>query len=125
RKLTKDKKSMNDFSHAFHGGPAGERALKTYTFEDVVAGLNGVAPYDWTRVLRTRLDSLAPKTPEEALLGSGWQMIYNDAPNEYGRVHDGVQKQASLMYASGLVAKADGALVTVLYDGPSFKAGLG
>ena len=38
RRLTKDQKSMNDFSHAFHGGPGGEPALKTYTFEDVVGG---------------------------------------------------------------------------------------
>ena len=118
-------KSMNDFSHAFHGGPGGEPALKTYTFEDVVAGLNSVAPYDWTRFLRTRLDSLAPKTPEEAMLASGWQMIYNDQPNEYERVRDVVQKQANLMYSIGLVAKDDGTLVTVLYGGPSFKAGLG
>jgi predicted metalloprotease with PDZ domain len=125
RKLTKDNKSMNDFSHAFHGGPGGEPALKTYTFEDVVAGLNSVAPYDWTRFLRTRLDSLAPKTPEEAMLASGWQMIYNDQPNEYERVRDVVQKQANLMNSIGLVAKDDGTLVTVLYGGPSFKAGLG
>ena len=37
RRLTKDKKSMNDFCLLFYGGPGGEPALKTYTFEDVVA----------------------------------------------------------------------------------------
>src|SRR3984957_954360 len=125
RKLTKDNKSMNDFSHAFHGGPGGEPALKTYAFEEVVAGLNTIAPYDWTRFLRPRLDSLAPKTPEEAMLASGWQMIYNDQPNEYERVRDVAAKHANLMNSIGLVAKDDGMLVTVLYDGPSFKAGLG
>jgi predicted metalloprotease with PDZ domain len=125
RKLTKDKKSMNDFSRAFHGGPGGEPALKTYTFEDVVAGLNGVVPYNWAGFLRTRLDSLAPKTPEEAMLAGGWQMIYNNQPNEYERVRDVVLKRANLMNSIGLVAKDDGTLAAVLYDGPSFKAGLG
>jgi predicted metalloprotease with PDZ domain len=125
RKLTKDKKSMNDFSHAFYGGPGGEPALKTYTFDDVVAGLNGVVAYNWSAFLRTRLDSLAPKTPPEALLASGWQILYNDQPNEYERVRDLILKQANLMNSIGLVAKDDGTLITVLYQGPSFQAGLG
>ena len=59
------------------------------------------------------------------MLASGWQMIYNDQPNEYERVRDVVQKQANLMNSIGLVAKDYGTLVTVLYDGPAFKAGLG
>ena len=59
------------------------------------------------------------------MLASGWQMIYNDHPNEYERVRDVVRKQATLMYSIGLVAKDDGTLITVLYGGPSFKAGLG
>ncbi len=125
RRLTKDQKSLNDFSHAFHGGPGGEPALKTYTFEDVVAGLNGIVPFDWTSFLRKRLDSLAPKTPEESMLAGGWQIIYNDQPNEYERVHDVTRKQANLMNTIGLVAGDDGTLTTVLYDGLSFKAGLG
>ena len=125
RRLTKDKKSMNDFSHSFHGGPGGQPALKIYTFEDVVAGLNSVAPYDWSSFLRTRLDSIAPKTPDEALLASGWLVIYNDKPNEIERVQDVVRKTAALMYSIGLVAKDDGTLEQVLYGGPSFKAGLG
>jgi predicted metalloprotease with PDZ domain len=125
RRLTKDQKSLNDFSHAFHGGPGGEPALKTYTFEDVVAGLNAVAPYDWASFLHKRLDSLANKTPEESMLAGGWQLIYNDQPNEAERLRDLLRKQANLMNTIGLVASDDGTLSTVLYDGPSFQAGLG
>jgi predicted metalloprotease with PDZ domain len=125
RRLTKDKKSMNDFSHSFHGGPGGEPALKTYTFEEVVAALNAVVPYDWSGYLRTRLDSLAPKTPEEALLASGWLVTYSDEPNEIERVRDIVRKTTTLMNSIGLTANEDGTLAEVLYEGPSFKAGLG
>jgi len=46
RRLTNDQKSITDFCRAFHGGPGGEPALKPYTFEDIVAGLNSVAPFD-------------------------------------------------------------------------------
>jgi predicted metalloprotease with PDZ domain len=37
RDLSKGAKSLNDFCRAFEGGPGGVPALKTYTFEDVVA----------------------------------------------------------------------------------------
>src|SRR5271170_934497 len=44
RTITKDKKSIDDFCKVFHGGASGRPELKTYTFEDVVAALNSVAP---------------------------------------------------------------------------------
>ena len=48
RKLTKDKKSLNDFCALFEG-VGGNTAPKVvpYTFEDVIAGLNAVVPNDW------------------------------------------------------------------------------
>ena len=55
RRLTKDKKSLDDFCRVFHGGPGGKPELKTYTFDDIVATLNSLAPYDWNGFLRTRL----------------------------------------------------------------------
>jgi predicted metalloprotease with PDZ domain len=125
RRLTKDKKSMNDFCLLFYGGTGGEPALKTYTFEDVAAALNKVVPYEWTTFLRTHLDSIVPKTPDEALLNSGWQIIYNDQPNEIQNDRDTVQKVATLMSSIGLIAKDDGTIIEVLYGGPSFNAGLG
>lgn len=125
RRLTKNQKSMNDFCLLFYGGPGGEPALKTYAFEDVVAALNKVAPYDWTTFLRTRLDSVATKTPDEALLNSGWQVVYSDQPNEVADDRDSVKKQVTLMNSIGLIATDEGLINEVLYDGPSFKAGLG
>ena len=83
RRLTKDKKSMNDFCRAFYGGPGGEPALKTYTFDDIVSALNSIAPYDWAGFLRQRLDSLAPNTPIESVEKSGWKLAYNEQPNDY------------------------------------------
>jgi len=125
RRLTKNKKSMNDFCVLFYGGPGGEPALKTYTFEDVVASLNSVAPYDWATFLRTRLDSVAPKTPQEALQNSGWQLTYSDQPNEIEILRDTIRKKLTLMNSIGLTASDEGVIDEVLYDGHSFNAGLG
>src|SRR5271155_3803754 len=66
RRLTNDQKSVNDFCRVFHGGSSGQPELKPYTFEDVVATLNGLAPYDWSGFLRSRLDQTSTKTPTES-----------------------------------------------------------
>ena len=124
RRITKDKKSINDFCRAFYGGPGGEPALKTYTFEDLVAALNSVAPYDWTGFLRQRLDSLAPNTPVESVENSGWKIAYNEQPNEYQQTEDSVRKRQNFDLSVGMIVEADGLLSDVRHDGPAYKAGL-
>jgi predicted metalloprotease with PDZ domain len=125
RRLTKDKKSLDDFCRIFHGGPGGKPELKTYTFDDIVATLNSLAPYDWNGFLRTRLDSTAPATPIEALENSGWKLVYNDNPNEIESVREKVRKTVDLTQSVGLLLEENGRIEDVIYDGPSFKAGMG
>jgi predicted metalloprotease with PDZ domain len=125
RHLTENQKSVNDFCLLFHGGASGEPNLKPYNFEDVVAGLNQVAPYDWAGFLRKRLDSLAPSTMDESLDNSGWKIVYNDDPNEMQDKRDKVREQLDLRLSLGLWLKLDGTVVDVIYDGPAFKAGVG
>ncbi|MFZ0784795.1 MAG: hypothetical protein WAN97_05645 [Candidatus Acidiferrales bacterium] len=125
RRLTNDKKSMNDFCRAFYGGPGGEPALKTYTFDDIVAALDELAPYDWAGFLRTRLDSVAPDTPAEALENAGWRVVYSDEPNEIEQARDDVKHLVTLTFSIGLTLNEDGTVEDVLYGGPAYKAGIG
>ena len=125
RRLTDDKKSMDDFCRSFYAGPGGEPALKTYTFDDLVAALNDVAPYDWASFLRTRLDSVAADTPVEALRNAGWKIVYTDEPNEIEEVKDDVKRKVTLTFSIGLTLSEDGSIDDVLYDGPAYKAGIG
>jgi predicted metalloprotease with PDZ domain len=124
RMITNDKKSIDDFCKIFHGGDTGKPELKTYTFEDVVATLNQVAPYDWTGFLRARLDGVATKTPEEALTNSGWRLEYNDQPNTMEEIEEG-GRGADLTFSMGLMIGGDGSVVDVIHDGPAYKAGIG
>ena len=125
RSLTKDKKSINDFCKIFHGGSGGEPALKTYNFEDVVETLNGLAPYDWAGFLRSRLDGVATKTPEEAVTNSGWKLVYNDQPNEVLAVEEALARRADFSFTMGMSVSDDGAVGDVIHDGPAYKAGIG
>ncbi len=51
RQLTKGKRSLDDFCRHFFGGPSGTVEVKPYNFDDLVAALNAVAPYDWKSLL--------------------------------------------------------------------------
>jgi predicted metalloprotease with PDZ domain len=125
RRLTKNKKSMNDFCRIFHGGPGGEPALKTYTFDDVVSTLNGLAPYDWAGFLRERLDATPAKTPVESVENSGWKLAYSEQPNDFQQNVETVRKYLNLSLSLGLQVDHDGLVLDVIHDGPAYKAGLG
>ena len=125
RSLTKDKKSINDFCKIFHGGPGGEPALKTYNFEDVVETLNGLAPYDWAGFLRSRLDGVSTKTPEEAVTSSGWKLVYNDQPNDVLAVEEALARRGDFSFTVGMTVSDDGTVGDVIHDGPAYKAGIG
>ncbi|HTS11241.1 MAG TPA: hypothetical protein VMH00_03915 [Candidatus Limnocylindrales bacterium] len=125
RRLTNDQKSMNDFCKSFYAGPANEPALKTYTFEDVVAALNAVVPYDWTGFLRSHLDSVPPSTPLEAVDNGGWKLVYNEEPNSMESNEETVERAINLNFSVGMVLREDGIVADVIHDGPAYKAGIG
>src|SRR5215510_13364633 len=48
RKQTQNRKSLDDFCRAFHGGTSSPPEVKPYMLDDVVRTLNTIAPYDWS-----------------------------------------------------------------------------
>jgi C-terminal processing protease CtpA/Prc len=61
----------------------------------------------------------------EALQNSGWQLTYSDQPNEIETLRDTIRKKVNLMNSIGLIASDEGTIDEVLYEGPSYAAGLG
>src|SRR5208282_4251061 len=109
----------------FYAGPVGEPALNTFTFDDVVAALNGIAPYDWNGFLRTHLDSLAPRTPLEAIENSGWKIYYNEDPNQIQTNTEIVSHSVDLSTSIGLGILTDGSVYDVIHGSPAYQAGIG
>ena len=125
RDLSKGKKSLNDFCRSFEGGPGGAPALKTYTFEDVVAGLNAVQPYDWADFLHKRIDSVGPHTtPLGGIENGGWKVTYNSSRSGMWRNHEEESKTLNLTYSIGLKVSEEGNISDVDYNGPAQKAGV-
>jgi predicted metalloprotease with PDZ domain len=125
RRLTNDQKSMNDFCRSFYGGPGGEPATKTYTFDDIVSTLNSLAPYDWAGFLRKRLDSLAADTPTESVANSGWKLVYTDKPNEYQQAIAAARHRLNTTLSIGLLLSDNGTVLDVIHGSPAYEAGIG
>jgi predicted metalloprotease with PDZ domain len=126
RKMTGGKKSLDDFVAKFHGlgGNTGPKVVP-YTFEDVVAGLNGVVVNDWTTFLRSRLDSNAYQAPLGGLENGGYKLTYSDKPNAWSAMADSQSETFNFWYSIGLHAGKSGTLSDVLRGGVADKAGLG
>jgi predicted metalloprotease with PDZ domain len=124
RQLSNGAKSLNDFCRSFHGGPGGSPALKPYTFEDIVAALNSVQPYDWTKFLRSRLDSREPHAPLGGIENGGWKLAYDANRSKIWKAFEDDRKAVDMMYSLGLVVKEDGTIEDVAYGGPAQKAGV-
>jgi predicted metalloprotease with PDZ domain len=124
RKLTNNRRSMDDFCRAFYGPPDGEPVIKTYEFDDVVATLNQIAAYDWRSFLRERLDSTAASAPLGGITGGGWKLVYGDDANEFLAAGDAVSGGGDYTSSIGLRVKGDGTVVDSIPGMPAFESGV-
>jgi predicted metalloprotease with PDZ domain len=123
RKLTGNKKSLDDFCRRFHGGEDGNPVVKTYTFDDVVRALSDVAANDWASFLNQRLRSTTA-APLGGVEGSGWRLVYNDQPNPVQEADGKRSKAADYSTSLGFWISEDGRISDVMPGTPAAKAGI-
>lgn len=124
REQTRDRKSLDDFAAAFFGGHDGDLTPVTYTFDDVCAALDRVAPYDWHTFLRTKLDDHEGKSLLEGLGREGYRLVFTDKPTDYFRQKEADNGASDFSTSIGVDVTRDGAVTAVAWDGPAFRAGL-
>jgi predicted metalloprotease with PDZ domain len=125
REQTRNKKSMDDFCHLFHGGQSGPPAVSTYTFDDVVNTLNQVAAYDWRGFWTERLTNHGPGAPLSGIERSGWKLVYDDTPSELFRAGEHYNEHVNAAYSIGLLLKQDGTIIDAIDGMAAAKAGIG
>lgn len=126
REKTGNKKSLDDFASAFFGIKDGSYVPETYTFEDVVATLNRVYPYDWAGFLKKRIAETSDGTFLDGLERGGYKLVYKDKPTNWYKAREKKLKIVDLSYSVGLsITTATGDIASVFWDSPAFKAGLG
>lgn len=123
RELSRDRHSIDDFAKTFFGMNNGAWKVNPYTFDDIVAALNGIASYDWASFLRERIDGHGPII--DGIEASGWKLVYSDQPSEAVKASELRAKGVDLSYSLGLSVDNRGEISDVLWDSPAFNAGIG
>jgi predicted metalloprotease with PDZ domain len=124
RTKSRGKKSLDDFCRAFEGGKSGPPAMIPYTFDELVAALNQILPYDWREFFQTRLNSLSPRAPLAGIENAGWRLIYTETPSDMDKANEEKHDQIDASYSLGLLVKGNGKVMDVLPGTPAYSAGL-
>ena len=124
RRETKGKRSLDDFCRAFFGGESGPPRVVPYTFADVVAALDRVAPYDWSAFWRTRLERKTPHAPLEGIVAGGWRLSFGSEPTAMARSAEEARKELDARFSIGVLVEDDGTIPDVLPDSPAAAAGV-
>ena len=124
RKQTGGRRSLDDFCRRFYGGESGPPKVVPYTFEDVVRGLNEIAPYDWAMLLKDRVKATTQHAPMGGIEGGGWRLVYNDKPNAFLAAWSRESKATNFAYSLGFIVGKDGQLIDVIHESPAYQAGI-
>lgn len=124
RELSGDRKSMLDFAAVFFGAGQNTRTITTYTFEDVCKTLNKIAPYDWAAYFKQRLHAHEDTHLLDGLKRGGYRLAYTDQPTEFFTQHEADLGGMDMSTSVGLVVGRKGAVKSVSWEGPAFKAGI-
>ena len=126
RQLTRDQKSLNDFCVKFLavGGNTPPKVLP-YNFDEIVADLNDIAPYDWRTFLNERLESHAAHAPLSGIEHGGYRLTYGTDPTSFEDAYLAMSKQVDAWFSAGIMVSIAGNINDVRMNSPAFQAGLG
>jgi predicted metalloprotease with PDZ domain len=126
RSLTNGKKSLNDFCVKFLavGGNTPPKVVP-YDFDEIVADLNSVVPYDWRGFLMERLNTHADHAPLDGITHGGYRLAYSTDPTAYEKALMDYTKRVDAWFSLGLYVSLTGNIQDVRIGSPADKAGLG
>jgi predicted metalloprotease with PDZ domain len=124
RELSGGRKSLDDFARRFFGIDNGSYVTQTYTFDDLVATLNAVQPYNWAGFLRTRVYKLHPRTPVEGITRGGYRLAFTDTAPAWMKASQGPRSSGNFSNSLGFTISTSWQLANVWWNSPAFKAGM-
>ena len=96
----------------------------TYTFDDVVAALNGVLEHDWAAFFRARVYETGTEPPLDGIARGGYRLVFKEERSEFQREAEAYQRNADFGYSLGLSFGENGNVTAVQWDGPAFNQGV-
>ncbi|QHN04908.1 M61 family peptidase [Granulicella sp. WH15] len=129
RKLTDDKKSLNDFEKIFlgKGGNTGP-LIVGYELPEIADDLNQVVKYDWLTFLKDRINNINPRADLAGIEQGGYKLVYLDHPSKGEKTLAAANSRRgagiNVWYSLGLRVTPDGQLGDIRWSGPADKAKL-
>lgn len=125
RVLTRGQRSLDDFCKAFMGRNPDGAAIRPFDEQEIIDTLKGIAPYDWARLIATRIHLTQDALSLDGLRLAGYRMVHAPTP-----LKQDVEPESEFGYLAelesiGLVLHGRGKVIGLLKDFPAFRAGLG
>ena len=124
REQSKGTRSLDTFAAGFFGPPDGAITVQPYTYDDLVAALNHVVPFNWNNFFQSNLLATRPAPVSPGLEAAGWTVVYNDEPNSAAVDQEITSQQVDLSTSIGLVLDQDGTIADIVPDSAAGRAGL-
>ncbi|WP_156512782.1 sugar-binding protein [Planctomyces sp. SH-PL62] len=124
REKTAGAKSLDDFCKAFLGGPTKPEKVDPYTFEDVVACLDGVVEHDWKTLLLDRVSKPLDALPIDFVAKLGYRIEYGAGPPATSPGRRAAPAGPFAKHSLGLVVVNGGEIAEVVIGSIADKAGL-
>jgi predicted metalloprotease with PDZ domain len=118
RERSGGRKSLDDFARGFFGARDGSLVAQRYTFDDLVAGLNAVLPFDWAKFLRARVDSVADGADLDGITRGGYRLTWTGQPSEQQQETERRNGTADLRFSLGATFDKDGTVTAVAWAAP-------
>ena len=124
RRGTNGAKGLDDFAHAFFGMKPGDLGQLPYDFDEIVATLNAVHPYDWATFLNTRFGQPGAPAPVQGIELAGYRLVWKDTPNPAAKAASDDSGDLDLKYSLGFDLDKDGKVKSPMWGSPGFDAGI-
>jgi predicted metalloprotease with PDZ domain len=124
RSLTRGRKALDDFLHLYTAGGSREPSIEPYDFDDIVALLNQVVPYDWRGFFEQKIYAVQPQAPLAGLERAGWRLVYREKPTELDAITQAKYHYLNFAYSIGLTLDAEGHIGDIVPGSAADKAGI-
>ncbi|MGB6670237.1 MAG: PDZ domain-containing protein, partial [Candidatus Acidiferrum sp.] len=129
RQETKGGESLDNFCRKFEGGENTGPIIVPYTFDDVLAALQEIAPYDWRTFFTERLNTHGPGAPLGGLENSGWRLAFNETPNDNRAASEIAQHLTDVEFSLGFLVRDSGGdggdeIIDVIPGSPAAQTGI-
>ena len=127
REQSRGKRSIDDFCRSFFGNPGAPPEVSSYTYDDLLKGLNLVAKYDWDAFFQRTVERVNERAPLEGIEKGGWKLVYTDQMSGLQRSREQIMQVTDISYSLGLLidAGADyGKIRDVVVGSPAHQAGI-